>query len=57
MRKQRFVKQIGVMLDDATYDLLVEATDQQEVSVSEFVRNIMERELTSTGKENDKNEG
>ncbi|MFC1826001.1 hypothetical protein ACFLYZ_01245 [Thermodesulfobacteriota bacterium] len=45
MRKQKYVKLVGAMLDEETHKLLIEATDQKEVSISEYVRGIVEREL------------
>ena len=45
MRKQKYVKQVATMLDEEYYQLLIEITDQKEVSVSEFIRKIVEKEL------------
>jgi len=49
MRKQKYVKQAAVMLDEEYYQLLIEATDKEEVSISEFIRKIVERELQEKG--------
>ena len=45
MRKQKYIKQVAVMLDEEYYQLLIEVTDKQEVSVSEFIRSIVEERL------------
>jgi len=45
MRKRRFTKQVGVVFTEELYKTLIEVTDELEVSVSEFVRSIVEKEL------------
>jgi len=45
MRKKKYVRQVGVMFDEEYHKLLIETTDHKEVSVSEYVREIVEKEL------------
>jgi hypothetical protein len=51
MRKRVFKRQVGVLLTDETYDLLIKITDAKEVPLSEFVRDIVEKTLQELGKE------
>ena len=53
MRKRKFTKQAGVMFDDETYDLLIKTTDKLEIPISEFIRNIVEKELLKLREEKD----
>jgi hypothetical protein len=41
MKKRLFLKPVGVVFDEDTYDLLVEITTREEVSKSEFIRNAV----------------
>lgn len=50
MRKRRFTKQVGVLFDEDFYKLLIEVTDELEVSVSEFIRNIVKEKFNSDEK-------
>lgn len=50
MRKRKYHKTIGVLLQEEIYQKLVRVTDKQEVSVSEYVRRIIERELSKVEK-------
>ena len=45
MRKKKYTKHVGILLTDETYDLLVKVTDKKEVSLSEFIREIIEYKL------------
>ena len=45
MRKGKYVKQVAVMLDEEFYKLLVEITDRDEISMSEYIREIVEKKL------------
>lgn len=51
MRKKRFSKNIGVMLNEPLYRMLVQVTDDKEVTVSEFVRQLIEEKLNQGGGE------
>ena len=45
MRKKHFTKNVGVLLSDETYALLIEATDKAEVTFSNFIRKLIEDKL------------
>jgi hypothetical protein len=52
MRKKIFTRQVGVLFSEVTYAELISITDEIEISVSEFIRNMVEKRL----KENRKKE-
>ena len=52
MRKKRFNRLIGAMIDEQTYQLLVRKTDEQQVTISKYVRKIIEQNLNQTGGKN-----
>jgi predicted CopG family antitoxin len=45
MRKKHYPKNVGVLLSDKTYALLIEATDKEEETFSNFIREIVEDKL------------
>jgi len=45
MRKKYYTKNVGVLLSDETYALLIEATDKAEETFSNFIREIIEDKL------------
>ena len=45
MRKKHYTKNVGVLLSDETYALLIEATDKAEKTFSNFIREIIEDKL------------
>jgi hypothetical protein len=45
MRKRRLTRNVGVLLDEATYQQLVKATDEKEVTMSEFIREVVVEKL------------
>ena len=45
MRKKHYTKNVGVLLNDETYALLIEATDKAEVTFSNFIRELIEDKL------------
>ena len=45
MRKKHYTKNVGVLLSDETYALLIEATDKAEVTFSNFIRELIEDKL------------
>jgi hypothetical protein len=55
MRKRVFKRQVGVLLTDESYDLLIKITDEKEVPISEFIRDIVEDALQKLGKEENTN--
>ena len=50
MRKKHFTKNVGVLLSDETYALLIEATDKAEVTFSNFIRELIEDKLKKSEK-------
>jgi predicted CopG family antitoxin len=51
MRKKKYTNYIGVLFDDDTYSKLVRITDKAEVSLSEFVRTVVETKLKNENEE------
>ena len=45
MRRKRYSKYTGVLFSDETYKRLKELTDRKELSLSEFIRSIIEDQL------------
>ena len=53
MRKRKFTKMVGVLFDAEIYTALIKITDELEISISEYIRNIVVNEL----KKGEKNSG
>jgi len=51
MRKKIYTRNVGVMLSDENYQRLVEITDQEEITVSKYIRKLIEEKLSDAGKE------
>ena len=45
MRKKHYTRHVGILLAEESYQKLIRITDEVELSVSEFVRDIIEMEL------------
>jgi len=45
MRKKKYSKLVGVLLNDKVHALLVDVTDKAEISLSEYVRAIIEDKI------------
>jgi predicted DNA-binding protein len=56
MRKKHFTKNVGVLLSDETYVLLIEATDKAEVTFSYFIRELIEDKLKKSKKKENEHE-
>ena len=56
MRKKSFTKQVGVLFSEETYGNLIKITDEIEISVSEFIRSIVEEKIYKKKKEEKCNE-
>jgi predicted CopG family antitoxin len=56
MRKKKYTNHVGVLFDDDTYSKLVQITDEAEVSLSEFVRTVIEAKLKNENEEELTNE-
>ena len=50
MRKKILTRQIGVLFSEVTYAELIRITDEIEISVSEFIRDMVEKELKKNRK-------
>ena len=46
MRKKILTRQVGVLFSDEIYKKLIQLTNAEEVSLSEFIREIVEDRLT-----------
>lgn len=54
MRKRLLTKQVGVVLSENTHQQLIKVTDEMEISISQFIREIIEEKMCSyKGEEND----
>ena len=56
MRKKKYLKNIGVLLTDEQYEQLVQITDKLEVTLSGYLRYLVEKELRENQKEEYENE-
>jgi len=56
MRKKKYSRNIGVMFDEETYQQLVSITDEKEVTISEFIRGIVQDNLNEKSKGERNNE-
>ena len=45
MRKKHQYRNVSVLLTEETYDLLVEETDKRELTISGFLRKMIENKL------------
>ena len=50
MRKKILTRQIGVLFSEDTYEKLIRITDEIEISISEFIRDMVEKELKKNRK-------
>jgi hypothetical protein len=51
MRKRKFAENVGVLFTGETYKQFVKITDDKEISSSEFIRDLVEREIRKTNEE------
>ena len=51
MRKKIYTRQVGVLFSEDTYQELIRITDEVELSVSEFIRSIVEEKINQRTKE------
>ena len=45
MRKKKYTEMIGVLFSKSIHEELIRITDEKEVSLSEFIRDIVEEKL------------
>jgi hypothetical protein len=50
MRKKRLSRNVGVLLDEVTYQKLVKATDEKEITMSKFIREVVVEKLNPEAK-------
>jgi len=46
MRKKKYSRNVGVMFDEETYQKLVSITDEKEITISEFIREVVQKRVT-----------
>ena len=56
MRKRNFTRNVGVLLTEEVYQLLISITDKREITLSEFIRTLIDQEFSKIGKEGEVNE-
>ena len=56
MRKRNFTRNVGVLLTEEVYQLLISITDKREITLSEFIRTLIDEEFSKIGKEGEVNE-
>ena len=52
MQKKRYTKNIGILVTNESFDQLIEVTDRLEISVSKYIRQLIEEKLSELGREN-----
>jgi len=45
MRKRFYTRNVGVLLSEDIYQLLINITDKMEVTISEYIRDLIEKNL------------
>jgi len=56
MRKKNFTKLVGVLFSDEVYDKIIEITNVKEITVSRFLREIVEEKIYQSEEEELSNE-
>ena len=56
MRKRNFTRNVGVLLTEEVYQLLISITDKREITLSEFIRALIDEEFSKIGKEGEVDE-
>jgi hypothetical protein len=56
MRKKIYTRQVGVLFSEDTYQELIRITDEIEISVSEFIRSIVEEKINQRKREDKSND-
>ena len=51
MRKKKFTRNVGILLSEQDYSKLVKITDELEVTISEYFRELLKREIKKNLKE------
>lgn len=53
MQKKRYTKNIGILVSTETFHQLIDVTDELEITVSKFIRQLIEEKLNEPGREKD----
>lgn len=56
MRKRLYTRNVGVLLTEDSYLQLINITDELEITVSEYIRGLVEKQLNLNKKEKNENE-
>ena len=51
MRKVNYTKHIGFVISEKTYRQLVKITDEKEMPISQFIRDVLEERLNQAKEE------
>ncbi len=51
MRKRLYTRNVGILLTENTYKQLIDITDKLEVTLSGYLRDLVEKELIENTKE------
>jgi hypothetical protein len=57
MRKRKLTRQVGVVMSEETYAMLVKVTNEKELPMSEFIRGIVEHTLQDLVKKEENDHG
>lgn len=57
MRKKVYTRQVGVLFSEGTYAELIRITDELEISVSEFIRKLVEEKINKVNLNNNHSKG
>ena len=50
MRKKLYTRNVGVLLSEDSYQQLIDVTDKLEITVSEYIRCLVEKEIRKSQK-------
>ena len=56
MRKRLYTRNVGILLTEDSYQQLIDITDKLEVTLSGYLRHLVEKELKENHKEEYNNE-
>ena len=51
MRKRLYTRNVGVLLTNEQYEQLINITDKLEITISKYIRGLVEKELKENKKE------
>jgi ABC-type lipopolysaccharide export system ATPase subunit len=56
MRKRLYTRNVGILLTENSYQQLIDITDKLEITISGYLRDLVEKELKENQKEELQNE-